>query len=105
MVQWMGVPLHVDAFLPLTEALQGVVCMVCDLQVLLVAESTAMHASLSSRGSGPVPQTEAGEGHREGQWVDNGQPASPSPASSLTTPWSCRHLLRGPEKWLSGTGE
>jgi hypothetical protein len=30
-VQRVSVPFHVDALLPLAEAPQGVVCMVCDL--------------------------------------------------------------------------
>ena len=45
MVQRVGIPLHVDAFLPLAEAPQSVVCVMRDLQVLLQAESTATEAS------------------------------------------------------------
>lgn len=38
-VQRVTVPLHVDTFLPLAEAPQGVVRVVCDLEVILGARA------------------------------------------------------------------
>lgn len=36
MMDWMIVILHVNAFLPLTEAVQAVVCMMGDFQIILI---------------------------------------------------------------------
>lgn len=36
MMDWMIVVLHINAFLPLTEAVQAVVCMMGDFQILLI---------------------------------------------------------------------
>lgn len=36
MMDWMIVILHVNALLPLTEAVQAVVCMMGDFQILLI---------------------------------------------------------------------
>lgn len=84
MVQRVGIPLHVDAFLPLAEAPQGVVCVMSDLQILLRAESIATEAlRQSSEGSGQILlHRKAGD---RGPEVAAGRPVVPRPVSSLTT--------------------
>ena len=95
-VQRVGIALHVDDFLPLAEAPQGVVCVMSDLQVLLQAESTATEAlRQSSEGSGQILlHGKAGDRDPE---VAVGRPVSPRPVSSLTTPptGTCQ---RGPKR-------
>ncbi len=36
MMDWMIIILHINAFLPLTEAVQAVVCMMGNFQILLI---------------------------------------------------------------------
>lgn len=38
MMNWMIIILHIDAFLPLTEAVQAIVCMMGDFQILLITD-------------------------------------------------------------------
>ena len=99
-VQRVGIPLHVDAFLPLAEAPQGVVCEMSDLQVLLQAESTATEAlRQGSEESGQIllPR-KAGDRDPE---VAAGRPVSPRPVSSLTTP-PTGTFQRGPKRGSAG---
>lgn len=75
-VQRVAVSLHVDTFLPLAEAPQGVVRVVCDLEVLLGRERSRQACPSSGRR------------HLE---------------PDLTTPSSHRRLLGGPARQAAGT--
>ena len=90
----MGIPLHVDAFLPLAEAPQSVVCVVRDLQVLLRAESTDTEAlPQSSEGSGQILlHRKAGD---RGRWV---------PACSEKFPWKRNQISFGEDRDFQQAG-
>lgn len=95
MVLWVRVPLHVDALLPPAEAPQGVICVVCDLQVFLGAQRAATGASPSPEGQAPCSPVGT-QDRGQGRGVHNSRACGLCPSSRLTTPPQAHP--RGPER-------